>query len=532
MIVRALGGAHRLADRSMRLGALDPFLTTARAMGLVRWGATLSALVHASARRWPARPAIIDDHGTVSYRDLDDLVDRLANTLRADGQGTVGLLCRNHRGFPAAQLALERSGRNVVLLNTGLTAAQLSQIITREKLTLVIADAEFADRISQADTAVRVFAADPDALTWGRPGYCPRPTRASNVVILTSGTTGPPKGARRGPQRSAGAATFLDVLPIQMNDVVLVASPLFHAWGLAQATIALSTGSTMVLHRRFDPRVTLGALERDQVTVLAVVPLMLRRLLEHAPASTTLPHLRAVVSSGNVLSATLATAWIDRFGPNLYNIYGSTETALASVASPQDLVNAPGTVGSPPPGVTIAILDDDNEPVAAGSMGRVFTANSMQFDGYTDGTTRTRHGNLMATGDLGYLDSVGRLFVDGRENDLIVTGGENVFPAAVEEVLEKHPDVRQAAVVGKPDDEFGQRVVAYVVADDAAKFDTAQLETWCREQFAAFERPRTIHLVESLPMTTTGKIMRHKLAHLDIPTDRPTEPDQSRSDTS
>ncbi len=517
MVLRAFGSARRIADRATRFSAFDPFLNTARAAGLVRWGLTLSALVHASAHRWPNRDAIIDDRGTVSYRELDQLAERLANTLRSNGKGAVGVMCRNHRGFPLAQLALERCGRDIVLLNTGLTAQQLAQIIDREQLSLIIADHEFHSRLTESGTATRVLAGDPLTIAlWGRAGFCPRPRQSSNIVILTSGTTGPPKGARRAPQRpSSGDAAFLDVLPVQMNDVLFIASPLFHAWGLAQESIALATGSTMVLQSRFDPEAALEAIEEHHVTVLAVVPLMLSRLLRNAPPATALPHLRAVMSSGNVLSATLATAWIERFGPNLYNVYGSTETALASVATPQDLVNAPGTVGRPPPGVTLTILGDDDEPLPTGEVGRVFTGNSMQFDGYTDGTTRTRHGELMATGDLGYVDSVGRLFVDGRENDLIVTGGENVFPASIEEVLEQHPLVRQAAVVGHRDDEFGQRVVAFAVtAPGAGAQALDEIEEWAQQNFAPYERPREIHLVESLPMTTTGKVIRHALITL------------------
>lgn len=510
MLGKLLRQACRVADRSMRLGAADPFLNAARAVGVLRRGANLSALVDASARRWPTRPAIIDDAGTLDYRSLDELADSLANTL-GDGNGAVGLLCRNHRGFPASQLALERCGRDVVMLNTGLTAAQLGHIVEREQLSLLIADTEFHELIDESGASVRVLAADPGRIEdWGRAGNCPRPTEPSNVVILTSGTTGPPKGARRGtPKPSLRDAGVLDMLPVQMNDTILVASPLFHAWGLAQAGIALATGSTMVLQRRFEPDATLDALVRHDVTVLAVVPLMLGRLLRNAPDSLELPHLRAVVSSGNVLSATLATAWIDRFGPNLYNVYGSTETALASIATPQDLVNAPGTVGKPPSGVSVMILDEDDQPVPTGTLGRVFTANSMQFEGYTDGSDKVRSGDLMATGDLGWFDSFGRLFVDGRENDLIVTGGENVFPAAVEEVLEQHPAVHQAAVVGVPDDDFGQRVVAFLVTDDST--DATEYEAWARDRLAPYERPRTVHLVESLPMTTTGKVLRRSL---------------------
>ena len=509
-------GLARLAERSRRFAAFDPFLNTARVAGLARWGPNLSALVHASALRWPTKTAIIDDAGTVSYRQLDRWATGLANFLRSNGRGPVGVLCRNHRGFPLAQLALERAGRDIVMLSTALPAAQLRSIVDREALDLLIADEEFTDRINEAGITARVLSADPSRLkTWSQSGISLPPRRRSRVVMLTSGTTGPPKGARQAQQTpSAAAVALLDAMPIQMNDVTLVTSPLFHAWGLSHMALALSTGSTLLLQSKFDAGEAIDVLVRCQATVVAVVPITLRRLIEAAPPGLDLPHVRAVCSSGNVLSATLAKTWIDRFGPSLYNFYGSTETAIASVATPTDLVEAPGTVGVPPRGVTVTILGDDDVPVSTGTLGRVFTANAMQFDGYTDGTNRTRLGKLMATGDLGYFDDDGRLFVDGRENDLIVTGGENVFPSLVEEVLERHPSVRQAAVIGMADDEYGQRVVGFVVAE--SDLDRDELNEWCRHQLASFQQPREIRCVDALPMTTTGKIIRHALASLDF----------------
>jgi len=467
-------------------------------------------MAHAAALRWPRRSAVIDDHGRLSYRELDRGADRLARSLRAHGAGRVGLLCRNHCGFVLGYLALERAGRDVVLLSTGLPKAQLLEVVEREGLRGVIADAEFAGTL--AGTSVKVWPADPNAIAkWGRAGLHRWPPRRADVVLLTSGTTGPPKGARQGPRvPSLSDAALLDALPIRVGDTVLVASPLFHAWGFAQASMALATGSTLVLQQRFVPEAALALMKKHRVTTLAAVPLMLSHLLDAADPGLALPQLRTVLSSGNVLSAALAGRWSERFGPNLYNIYGSTETAIASVATPKDLADAPGTVGRPPSGVDVVIVDDDDAPVPPGTLGRVFTANSMQFAGYTDGTTRNRLGALMATGDMGYLDDDGRLFVDGRENDLIVTGGENVFPSQIEELLEQHPHVKQAAVVGVPDDQYGQIVAAFVVT--GSKFSSEGFDRWSRKELAGFQRPRRVTVVDQLPMTTTGKIKRSELA--------------------
>ena len=510
----------RTAERGLRFGGFDPFLNASRLAGVARWGPGLSALVHASALRWPARTAVIDDYGSLSYSELDRRADALANFLRADGAGPVGLLCRNHRGFPLSLLALDRSGRDVVLLSTALPGTQLRDIVEREGLSLLIADDEFADRLAEAELNTPIVPANPAGLaSWSRPGGGLPPWKGSHrsdIILLTSGTTGPPKGARRAATTpSLSTIGLLDALPLGMNDVTLVASPLFHAWGLAQSTIALSTGSTLIVHDHFDPDTTLRCVEDHKVSVLAVVPLILSRMLDAAPAELELPHLRAVLCSGNVLSATLAQRWIARFGQNLYNVYGSTETAIASVATPRHLIDAPGTVGRAPRGVTVVVLTDDNLPAQTGELGRVFTGNSMQFDGYTDGSNRTRLGSLMATGDLGYLDSRDMLFVDGRENDLIVTGGENVFPSQIEEILDQHPQIQQSAVVGLPDDDYGQRVAAFIVASDAT-LDLAEVRAWAKTKFAPFQLPREYRIVDALPMTTTGKVIRHALATLGL----------------
>lgn len=333
--------------------------------------------------------------------------------------------------------------------------------------------------------------------------------------MLTSGTTGPPKGARR--RNRAGAADGLGMfsaVPYRLGERYLVCSPLFHAWGLSQYSVALATASTIHLRTKFDPQEALGIVSRHRIDVLAVVPLMLRRMLRIAPEHAGSHRPRMVVSSGNVLSGDLALAWMDWFGDRLYNFYGSTETAIGTIASPADLRSAPGTVGRAPDGVTVGILDREGMPVPTGTRGRVHLSSTMQFSGYTDGTDQERRGTLMATGDLGYLDPGGLLHIEGRVNDMIVTGGENVFPSHVEEVLEQHRAVDAVAVVGLDDEEFGQRVVAFVVERAGHRLDVEELLALASRDLQSFMVPRDVRLVDSLPMTTTGKVVRRHLAVL------------------
>lgn len=506
---------------ALRLGVLDPWLSAARFAGVTHWGPGIGAMVAAAALRFPRRAAIEDDYGAVDYRTLDRQATNLAAFIRRqERKGTIGILCRNHRGFVITQVGAERAGVDVVLMSTALPGPRLLEVLEREEVSLLIADAEFLPVIAESGTGATVVQADGThpgslaAVTRGR-RFCPPPVRRSRLVLLTSGTTGPPKGARR----TNRAHRFMDAgfvadIPYRLGDTYLVAPPLFHAWGLSQATCALATASTLMLRRKFDAAEAVDLMRHRQLDVLAVVPLMLRRILDEGPNPASLNSPRIVASSGNVLSGALALEWMDLFGDQLYNVYGSTEAAIGTIAGPDDLRAVPGTVGRPPRGVTLTILDEAGMPVPVGESGRVCLSSSMQFNGYTDGTNGDRSGTLLATGDLGHVDAEGLLFVGGRANDMIVTGGENVFPSQVEEVFDRLPEIELSAVVGVPDKEYGQRIVAFVVARGTASIDVDALRSAAAVNLPAFMVPKEIVVVDALPMTTTGKVIRHRLAVL------------------
>jgi fatty-acyl-CoA synthase len=293
-----------------------------------------------------------------------------------------------------------------------------------------------------------------------------------------------------------------------------VAPPLFHGFGLAYLGLALFLGAPLVLRRKFDPETVLADVARHRVATVVLVPVMLRRLLELPPALRRRhppPSLRAVLSAGAPLDGQLALDFMDAFGDVVYNLYGSTETGFGAIATPADLRAAPGTVGRPPFGTRIAILDGARAPVAPGRVGAIFVGGPMLFDGYAGGGSKERAGGLMNTGDLGHLDTAGRLFVDGREDDMIVSGGENVFPREVEETLARHPGVREVAVVGVRDAEFGQRLRAFVVAGGSAAPSAEQLRDWVRERLARYKVPRDVLFVAELPRGATGKVLRTQL---------------------
>lgn len=494
-----------------------------------RTGTTAAATISVPAALYPNRAAVVDERGAWTYRDLDTRSDGLAAALPALGLtagDTAGVLCRNHAGLLEVIVALAKGGVHAVLLNTGFAPPQLAAVVASEAIDALFVDDEFLPMVEQAETGrpvVRTFGDDPasdlprvdrlvDATAGARP---PRPSVAARTVILTSGTTGTPKGApREASKASAGAIALLDVIPYHTDDTMVVSAPLFHAWGLANVSVALLLGGTVVLHRHFDPERVLAAVAEHHAQMLVAVPVMLQRILD-LPEETRqrfdTSALRAVPLSGSAIPGGLPDRFMDAFGDVLYNLYGSTEVGYATVASPADLRAAPTTAGRPPAGTEVRILDDDGRPVPTGAHGRIFVRGPLVFDGYTDGRTKEVVDGAMSTGDIGWLDEDGRLFVAGRDDDMIVSGGENVFPHEVEVLLEQHPDIDEVAVIGVPDEEFGQRLKAFVVTRPGASIDAEAVRSHVREHLARYKVPRDVEIVDALPRNATGKILRREL---------------------
>lgn len=527
----------RSISTARRVGLLDPANVAAVGAAALVWGPSSAAAYAAAAVRSPTRTALIDDHGELSYFQLEQRSNRVAAGLKAKGISagdTVGLLCRNHRGFVEANIALTKLGTRIVYLNPGLPASQLNEVVTREDVTLVIVDRDLADRVDHPNL---VIAAPEDDAAWTFPGVAkwrpfiqrPRPNATDDPVVLTSGTTGAPKGTRRKANGGTAAAAFgvFDTIPFQRNDIVVIPAPLFHAWGLSQLLTAASLGGTVVLRRAFDPEQVAADVEAHGATVLAVVPVMLHRLLQADPPFD-LSSLRIVASSGSALPGELAAQWIKRHGLNLYNLYGSTEVGQVSIAAPADLAHDPTTAGRPVAGVDVRLVDDDGHPVGTGEIGRIVVKSAMHFDGYTDGNSKEILDGYMAIGDQGRLDADGRLYVLGRADDMIISGGENLFPSNIERALMKHPKVQDVAVVGVPDEDLGQRVRAVVVASGSSKTQTltASIKKSIAADLASHEKPREYVFVDALPRNAAGKVLRRELSgpRASIPNRRTSSP--------
>lgn len=513
-------GVFRLArpDRLVRTG-----------LALRRWGPTAAAGYLVSAIRYPDGIAIVDELGSLTFPEVHRRTNRLAHALAGRGirEGdNVAILCRNHRGLVDVTVACSKLGAHALYLNTMFSGPQIAEVCQREEPKAIVFDEEFAAMVAAAGEGRQRYVAwtdgdvehaDPileDLIRDGDPSDLTPPSNKGRVVILTSGTTGTPKGAnRRQPESLEPAAALLDRIPYRARQHTHIAAPMFHSWGYANWMLAISLSSTVVLRRRFTPEGALAALAQHRCTGFVVVPVMLQRILELDPevlARHDVSAVRVIAASGSALPGELALKVMDHFGDVLYNLYGSTEVAWATIATPEDLRAAPGTAGRPPRGTVVRLVDDDGVEVARGETGRIFVGNEMAMDGYTGGGHKQTLSGLLSSGDVGHVDAAGRLFIDGRDDEMIVSGGENLFPREVEDCLADHEAVEEVAVIGVDDAEFGQRLKAFVVSRSPVDEDT--LKAHVKANLAAYKVPREIVFLEELPRNATGKVLKRTLA--------------------
>lgn len=515
------GSGVRVLAGSGVVKPFSPTVLTRLAKAVHAWGLGPAGGFTMLATRYPDRVGIVDELGEITYGEIHRRTNVLARALAERGVGEgdgVAVMCRNHRGFVEATVAIAKLGADALYLNTAFAGPQLVDVLAREKPRVVIHDEEFTGLLAGAEIEQRIIAwtdseAPPldaetlDALaTGGDDGDLTAPSRHGRIIILTSGTTGTPKGAPRNEAGIDAAISLLSRMPLKEGWRTHIAAPLFHTWGFAHLMLAMLLGSTMVLRRRFDPAEALAATQGCDS--LVVIPVMLQRMLT-VEGSFDLSALQVVASSGSALPGDLALEWMDRFGENLYNIYGSTEVAYASIATPEDLRTAPTSAGKPPWGTVVRILDPVGREVPPGEPGRIFVGNSLLFEGYTGGGAKEVVDGLMSSGDVGRFDRDGRLYVEGRDDEMIVSGGENVFPKEVEDCLARHPDVVEVACVGVDDPEFGKRLRAFVVVSGEAGED--DLKGWVKDHLARFKVPREIVVLPELPRNATGKVLKREL---------------------
>ncbi len=504
-----------------------------------RWG-EFGMIPALNARRTPNRVAVIDDDGEFTFKELDDAAHSVANGLRAmgvKGGDGVAILARNHRWFLVSVYGAARAGARIILLNSEFSGPQIKEVSEREGGKVIIYDDEYTAAVSQAEPEfgkLRALATNPDKdepsgstdetladlIARSSSQQAPKVTKHSSIIILTSGTTGTPKGANRStPPSLAPIGGILSHVPFKANEVTSLPAPMFHALGFLHATIAMMLGSTLVLRRRFRPAQVLADIEKNKVTAIVVVPVMLSRILDELEKTQPKPDLsslRIVFVSGSQLGAELASRALKDLGPVVYNLYGSTEIAFATIARPKDLSINPGTVGPVVKGVKVKILDENGAELPQGEVGRIFVGNTFPFEGYTGGGHKQIIDGLMSSGDVGYFDEHELLYVSGRDDEMIVSGGENVFPAEIEDLVSGHPEVVEATALGVEDKEWGHRLRCFVVKTEGASIDEDAIKTYVRENLARYKVPREVIFLDELPRNPTGKILKGELREMAV----------------
>ena len=504
-----------------------------------RWG-EFGMIPALNARRTPNAAAVIDDFGEMTFKELDDAANAVANGLLAKGirgGDGVAILARNHRWFLVSVYGAAKTGARIILLNSEFSGPQIKEVSEREGGKLIIYDDEYTKAVQAAEPELgklRALGVNPDKPDEpsgtdetledliARTGSAPPPkaSKHSSIIILTSGTTGTPKGANRSaPPSLAPIGGVLSAVPFKANEVTSLPAPMFHALGFLHATIAMMLGSTLVLRRRFKPATVLADIEKHRATAIVVVPVMLSRMLDELDKTSPKPDLsslRIVFVSGSQLGAELATRALKELGPVVYNLYGSTEVAYATIARPQDLSKNPATVGPVVKGMKVKILDDNGNELPQGEVGRIFVGNFFPFQGYTGGGGKQIIDGLLSSGDVGYFDEDGLLYVSGRDDEMIVSGGENVFPAEIEDLVSGHPEVVEATALGVEDKEWGHRLRCFVVKVEGSSIDEDTIKTYVRENLARYKVPREVVFIEELPRNPTGKILKRELREMEI----------------
>ncbi|MGX1807499.1 acyl-CoA synthetase [Nocardia sp. NPDC055321] len=543
-VFRKAGDAALSINAMVRGGLVNPLRldhAVKSALNIAKFGPFAGALIHGATTN-PKSAAIVDERGEMTFEQLDKQSSAIARGLAARGiepGDVIGVLARDHRGMVLTLVAAGKLGVRTVLMNTGFAKPQFADVTAREKVKAVLHDSEFFDLMSAIPEEIpRVLTwvdekdnADPaiptlESLAQGQStAPLTPPEKPGGMVILTSGTTGTPKGAPRDKVSPFITAQFLDRIPLPRNSTVVMAAPIFHATGLSQFTISIALGNRVVFQqRRFDPEATLANIQKYRAQGLTVVPTMIQRILDLPPETLAKykpsETLRVLFAAGSSIPPDVVTRALDYFGDSLYNLYGSTECAVITVATPKELRKNPTTAGRSPVGIRLALYDENRKRITAPNVtGTIFIENSHSFKQYTDGRTKESVDGLISSGDVGHFDDEGLLFIDGRDDDMIVSGGENVFPQEVENLISNRPDVFEAAVVGVDDREFGKRLRAIVVPGPDSTRDAQEIKEYVKANLARYKVPREVIFLDELPRNATGKLLRKPLIEMSVPSE-------------
>ncbi len=485
---------------------------------LVADGPNPMVLLSTNAALHPDRPALADDSETLTYSQLLEQSESLARHLHHEMGvrygGKAAIICRDHVSAVKAIFALSRLGAHIVFVNPEMSGDQIQALGQRQRFDFYVYDKEISTKLDDLTTGENSLVAESietvlvndggqdnsQQLQLNRAGALTK-AGAGAIVVMTGGTTGVPKSAARKTSATAFLAPLNALLTrahLARYSSVYVATPICHGFGLSSLFVGLTFGATTYLTRRFNAEHACRLIQANQIEVVSVVPLMLQRMLHHDPAA--LASLKCIITGGGVLSPALAQETLDTLGPVLFNTYGTSEAGFSVMASPESLAHKPDSIGRAIPGVKIKLANEKQETVPAGQTGEVLARASWSIGG-----------DWVHTGDNAYQDDDGDLFLRGRVDDMIVSGAENVYPLDVENILVQHDEIESVAIVGIPDDEFGQRLKAAVVRRSGSDLDSGSLSEWLRPRVARFQMPAQIEFLDQLPLTSLGKIDRKAL---------------------
>ena len=499
---------------------------------LARYWFTTAREVEQGHQTTPHRVALIDDDGELTYRQLRENSQSVARHLVSLGLDEIrlGVMARNGRGILYPMAAKGYAGAAIFLLNVGSSPEQLTGCIEENDINVLVIDDEFLDRLNPEvveRTGVHVIighqSREHDDLHTLRE-IVDAPSRTADIslpvfpnhgpiVLMSSGTSGIPKGVMRPePKLPLVLAGMLKKIPWRADIRVQMHASMFHTWGWGATNIALAARATIVTHRIFDAEQVLRDIDEHRLEAMVTSPIFLKQMFEIPDNERyDTSRLEFIVSSGNALTPHLVEQTIERFGPILCNVYGSTELTLATVASAEELAADPTVSGEVAIGTVLKILDEDGNEVPTGTPGQIYLRNSTTLTGYTNPTIPIDQAQgLVRIGDQGYLDEHGQLRVLGRIDDMIIVGGENVYPRSVDEVLDGMPGVADSFAAGVDDDTTFQRIAVWIVREDSPAGEALTDETirdHVRDNLADHSIPRDVHFVDELPRNETGKVV-------------------------
>lgn len=500
---------------------------------LIGRGPSLGILVQAHGMALGDKIAIHDRNGSLTWKELDTRSNQAAHALWQSGlRGghKVATLLRNGREALEVALGAQKYGIIACPLNTWAKPKELKATMSAADPGLVVYDTKHADQVKECvpDDVPLVFVGDPadaikDSIDYndllgdqplGPPSPFTRDAGTPKVIIHTSGTTGTPKGASRNASAAgvAALANLLSVVPYRRDDVVFCPAPLFHSFGLATFTFATALGASLVLPEKFDPEESLRLIDLHRATAASFVPVMIKRIVnldDEVKNRYDLSSLRVVMASGSAMGEELRKAATETFGDVLYDLYGSTEAGWVTIARPSDIAERPKSVGKPVPGIDIAIFDKDGNRVEGEEKGEIFIKSELLFEGYTSGDEKDERDGYMSIGDLGHFED-DFLYIDGRADDMVVVGGENVYPIEIESVIESIKGVEDVTVTGVPDDEYGEVLVAFVVGSASEQ----EIKKVCKNELASYKVPKRVEKLDELPRTSTGKVLKRELVEI------------------